>query len=92
MKKTLNVDGTKSTQTEMMYSLTMFWRVWELLMIWTIFYLYLHLPRMYPITYTILYDNRNTTSVKNGIQWTIFNQLEDLDIADNLAEVSITQR
>ncbi|XP_048759391.2 uncharacterized protein LOC125668988 [Ostrea edulis] len=35
---------------------------------------------------------RNTTSVRNGIQWTMFKQLEDLDFADDLAEISTTQR
>jgi hypothetical protein len=35
---------------------------------------------------------RNTTSVKNVLRWTMFKQLEDLDFADDLAELSTTQR
>ena len=47
-----------------------------------------------PILFLMVIDwiQRNTTSVRNGIQWTMFKQLEDLDFADDLAEISTTQR
>ena len=47
-----------------------------------------------PILFLMVIDwiQRNTTSAKNGIQWTMFEQLEDLDFADDLAEISTTQK
>jgi hypothetical protein len=41
---------------------------------------------------TIDWIQRNTTSTKHGIQWSMFNQLEDLDFADDLAEISTTRQ
>ncbi|XP_071153376.1 uncharacterized protein [Mytilus edulis] len=48
---------------------------------------------MSPILFLLAIDwiQRNTTSdKKSGIQWTMFNQLEDLDFADDIAIVSTT--
>ena len=49
------------------------------------------------IIFTSFYGNcldtkKNITIGRNGIQWTVFKQLEDLDFADDPAEISTIHR
>ena len=41
---------------------------------------------------TIDWIQRKTTRGHRGIQWTLFGQLEDLHVADDIAEISSTRQ
>ena len=49
---------------------------------------------MSPILFLMTIDwiQRKRTHVHRGIQWTLFGQLEDLDFADDIAEISSTRQ